>query len=89
MPLIEHRMCARHICARWGKRHPGKEIQLQFWNAARSTNKVEMLMHLDMMRVLQGGTIAVEDLLQNRPIAGWCQAFFNNVVRCKVIPLMV
>lgn len=70
LPLIEHRMCARHIYARWGKRNPGKEIQLQFWNIARSTNKVEMLMHLDRMRNLKGGTIAAEDLLENWPIEG-------------------
>lgn len=78
-------MCARHVYARWGKRHAGKEIQLQFWNTARSTNKVDMLMHLDRMRGLKKGTSVVEDLLENWPIEGWCCAFFNDVVKCEVI----
>ncbi|XP_039144000.1 uncharacterized protein LOC120281164 [Dioscorea cayenensis subsp. rotundata] len=84
LPLIEHRMCARHIYARWGKRHLVKKSNCTR-NVARSTNKVEMLMHLDRMRGLKDGTSAADDLLENWPIEGWCVAFFNDVVKCEVI----
>ncbi|XP_039135770.1 uncharacterized protein LOC120273202 [Dioscorea cayenensis subsp. rotundata] len=50
-----------------------------------STNKVDMLMHLDRMRGLKRGTSVVEDLLENWPIEGWCCAFFNDVLKCEVI----
>lgn len=85
LPFIKYRMCARHIYERWGKKHLGKKIQLQFWNNARSTNKFDMLRQLDTMKGLKEGTDAADDLLENWPIEGWSQAFFNDVVKCEVI----
>lgn len=41
-PFIEHSMCARHIYARFGKKYQGKELQIAFWNVARSTNQPKM-----------------------------------------------
>ncbi|XP_039131855.1 uncharacterized protein LOC120268592 [Dioscorea cayenensis subsp. rotundata] len=85
LPFIEHRMCARHIYARWGKKHQGKELQLQFWNVAISTSIPEMKKHLDQMRKMKGGDNAVEELLEKWPVQGWCQACFNDQVKCEVI----
>lgn len=85
LPFIEHRMCARHIYARWGKKHPGKELQLQFWNIAKSTSMAEMQNNLQIMKNMIGGESAAEELLEKWPIEGWCQAFFNDMVKCEVI----
>lgn len=58
---------------------------MQFWNTARSTNQADVLKHLDNMRNLKGGASAAKDLLENWPIEGWCQDFFNTSVKCEVI----
>ncbi|XP_039138992.1 uncharacterized protein LOC120276335 [Dioscorea cayenensis subsp. rotundata] len=84
-PLIEHRMCARHIYARFGKQFPGKEMQIQFWNTSRATYQPEMQKQLQIMRNVKGGTKAVEVLLERWPISSWCLACFNDVVQCDVI----
>ncbi|XP_039126939.1 uncharacterized protein LOC120263096 [Dioscorea cayenensis subsp. rotundata] len=85
LPLIEHRMCARHIYARWGKQHQGKEFQIQFWNITRATTVPEFPKQLQQMRNLNGREKAVEELLEKWPANGWCGAFFNDVVKCDVI----
>ncbi|XVF65088.1 hypothetical protein PTKIN_Ptkin09bG0218700 [Pterospermum kingtungense] len=85
LPLVEQRMCARHIYARWGKRNSGKELQYQFWVTARSPNEPEMRKQLDDMAELENGLAAKEDLLEHWPVQGWCQAFFSDVVKCDVI----
>lgn len=64
MPFIEYRMCARHIYARWGKQHPGKELQIQFWIIARCTSQPEMRKQLDRMKAMKGGEMAVQDLVE-------------------------
>ncbi|XP_039145936.1 uncharacterized protein LOC120283315 [Dioscorea cayenensis subsp. rotundata] len=68
LPHIEHRMCARHIYARWGKSYPGKDLQIQFWNIARSTSEPEMKKQIEKMKELKGGAKAVEELLDRWPI---------------------
>ena len=68
MPLVEQRMCARHIYARWGKRNLGKKLQLQFWINARSSNEPEMRKQLDIMEGLDNGVKAKEDLLEHWPV---------------------
>ena len=68
LPFIEHRMCAWHIYARWGKKHIGKKLQIQFWNIARSTRHPEMQKQFDQMKNLRGGDKAVEELLEKWPI---------------------
>ena len=70
LPLIEHRICARHIYARRGKKHPGKELKLNFWNVARSATIPEMQNHLQSMKKLNGGEKAAEELLGFWPIEG-------------------
>ena len=65
MPLVEQRMCARHIYARWGKRNAGKKLQLQFCVTARSTNEPEMRKQLDLLVALDNGAKAKEDLLEH------------------------
>lgn len=85
LPFIEHRICARHIYARWAKKHHGKDLQLQFWNIARSTSHPEMRKHLDQMSKLKGVDMDVQELLENWYIQGWCQAFFSDIVKCEVV----
>ena len=68
MPLVEHRMCVGHIYARWGKRNSGKDLQLQFWITARSSNKPKMRKQLDIMEGLDNGVKAKEDLLEHWPV---------------------
>ncbi|XP_039146523.1 uncharacterized protein LOC120283834 [Dioscorea cayenensis subsp. rotundata] len=70
LPLIEHRMCARHIYARWGKIYPGKDLQIQFWCIARSTSEPEVKKQIQKMKDLKGGAKAVEELLDRWPISG-------------------
>ena len=85
MPLVEQRMCARHIYARWGKRNSGKDLQLQFWITARSSNEPEMRKQLDIMEGLDNGVKAKEDLLEHWPVQDWCAAFFSDIIKCDVI----
>ncbi|XP_039118366.1 uncharacterized protein LOC120254310 [Dioscorea cayenensis subsp. rotundata] len=68
-----------------GKKHQGKELQLGFWNVARSTNQPEMQKNLDVMSAMNGGEEAVKELLENWPITGWCVAFFSDIVKCDTI----
>ena len=75
MSLVEQRMCARHIYARWGKRNSGKELHLQFWIFAWSPNELELRKQLDVMEGLDKGLAANDDLLEHWPVQGWCQAF--------------
>lgn len=37
------------------------------------------------MAKLDGGKGAVQELLENQPIASWCQAFFSDMLKCDVI----
>ncbi|XP_039113801.1 uncharacterized protein LOC120249377 [Dioscorea cayenensis subsp. rotundata] len=85
LPLIEHRMCARHIYARWGKIYPGKDLHIQFWCIARSTSEPEVKKQIQKMKDLKGGAKAVEELLDRWPISGWCNAFFSDLIKCDVI----
>lgn len=78
-------MCARHIYARWGKKHHGKDLQIQFWNVARCTSQREMQTKLDQIKKLKGGEKAVVELLERWPITGLCQPFFSDVAKCEVI----
>ena len=63
MLLVEQKMCARHIYARWGKRNVGKKLQLQFWVTVKSTNEPEMRKQLDLLAALDNRAKAKEDLL--------------------------
>ena len=78
-------MCARHVNARWGRRHPGKELQILFWNTVRSTSEPEMQRQLQKMKEVKRGGMDVEELLERWPISGWCETYFNDVVKCHVI----
>ena len=78
-------MCARHIYARWGKRHPGKKLQILFKNTTRSTNKPEMQRQLQNMKKVKRGGMAVEELLERWPVSGWCATYFNDVAKCHVL----
>ena len=85
MPLVEQRICARHIYARWRKRNSGKDLQLQFWITARSSNEPEMRKQLDIMEGLENGVKAKEDLLEHWLVQDWCAAFFSDIIKCDVI----
>ena len=37
------------------------------------------------MHKLKGGVNVVEELLDRWPISGWCQVYFNDMVKCQVI----
>ena len=67
-PLVEERMCARHIYARWSTRNSRKELQLQFWMCARSPNEPDLRKELDVMERLDKGLIANDDLLKHWPM---------------------
>ncbi|CAH9146239.1 unnamed protein product [Cuscuta epithymum] len=41
LPIDEHRFCARHILANWGKRWHGEELKKRFWICAWSTFEEE------------------------------------------------
>lgn len=78
-------MCARHIYARWGKIHQGKELRIQLWKVVRSTSKPKIHKELENMCKLKEGVKAVEELLDRWPISSWCQVYFNDMVECEVI----
>lgn len=78
-------MCARHIYARWGKIHQGKELRIQLWKVVRSISKPKIRKELENMCKLKEGMKAVEELLDRWPISSWCQVYFNDMVECEVI----
>ncbi|KAK5771220.1 hypothetical protein PVK06_047406 [Gossypium arboreum] len=36
LPMVEHRVCARHLYAKWRKANPGGDLQQAFWAACKS-----------------------------------------------------
>ncbi|XP_060211440.1 uncharacterized protein LOC132638647 isoform X2 [Lycium barbarum] len=52
LPLVEHRMCARHILANWAKGWRGLQKMNQFWKCATSTFEGEMKINPDKMKHL-------------------------------------
>ncbi|KAF3651649.1 putative enzymatic polyprotein-like [Capsicum annuum] len=67
LPKVEHRMCARHILANWGKKWRGLQRKNQFWKCARSTFKAELKKNLNQLAML-GGEDIVPDLLHYKGI---------------------
>lgn len=55
LPKIKYRMCARHIYAKWGKRHQAKELQIKFGNVARCTSQPKMQKILDKIYKIPRG----------------------------------
>ncbi|XP_039118187.1 uncharacterized protein LOC120254107 [Dioscorea cayenensis subsp. rotundata] len=85
LPMIKHRMCARHIYARWRKNTMARSFKLNFGAFIGVLTSPRCTNSWIQMTTLKGGETAVEELLKKWPISGWCQAFFNDFVKCEVI----
>ncbi|CAH9085823.1 unnamed protein product [Cuscuta epithymum] len=49
LPIAEHRFCARHILANWGKRWHGEELKKRFWICAWSEFEEEFKYNLSKL----------------------------------------
>lgn len=63
-PLIDYRICATNIYARWGKKYHNRELQQQFWMTAKLTNQPDVDRHLQIIRNLNEGEVVVSELLE-------------------------
>ncbi|XP_048138643.1 uncharacterized protein LOC115734876 isoform X2 [Rhodamnia argentea] len=82
LPAIEHRMCARHIYANWGKKYKGIQMQRLFWRCAKSSTMVEYDEHAQALKKISPA--AYHDLVQTEP-KHWSRAFFTTEVKCDII----
>ncbi|XP_060211439.1 uncharacterized protein LOC132638647 isoform X1 [Lycium barbarum] len=83
LPLVEHRMCARHILANWAKGWRGLQKMNQFWKCATSTFEGEMKINPDKMKHLgtaKDGKDIVADLLYY-PRETWCKLYFRTDIK--------
>ncbi|XP_050210040.1 uncharacterized protein LOC126660525 [Mercurialis annua] len=78
LPEVEHRMCARHILANWGKIWRGGEMEKMFWICAWSTYPEDFKANL--CKLAEVKLEAVTDLIHYQPHT-WSRAYFTS--RCS------
>nr|KAJ0208052.1 hypothetical protein LSAT_V11C500289790 [Lactuca sativa] len=74
VPAVEHRQCARHICANFKKRFKGQIFKKLFWRAVGSTIPQKFEYHMNEIKKLE--PLAYEHLMERDPKT-WCKAFFQ------------
>ena len=77
LPEAEHRFCARHIYANWGKKYTGAVMRELFWDCAWSTFEERFNDHLLLMK---NQNEEAAKALVSYPVKAWVRAFFSN--RC-------
>ncbi|KAL3746914.1 hypothetical protein ACJRO7_015795 [Eucalyptus globulus] len=82
LPATEHRMCARHIYANWGKKYKGIQMQRLFWQCAKSSTMPEYDEHSQALKKISPA--AYHDLVQTEP-KHWSRAFFTTDVKCDIV----
>ncbi|XP_010548876.1 PREDICTED: uncharacterized protein LOC104820207 [Tarenaya hassleriana] len=79
LPLVEHRMCARHVYANWKKVFKGLDLKLLFWKVATSFHSVEYATAMDELK--DKDPMAHEALVRQRP-EQWARSFFKEGSQC-------
>ncbi|XP_075107116.1 uncharacterized protein LOC142180092 [Nicotiana tabacum] len=82
LPMVEQRMCARHIWSNWSKKWKGEERRKQFWRVAKACYLFKCNNEVANMRKL-GSTIC-EDMMKY-PRESWCRSFFQEHSRCDIV----
>lgn len=75
LPQAEHRMCARHILAKWRKTNKDKELEPMFWKIARSYTIGDFDDNLEALKTYNSGAY---DSLQRTAPTTWSRAFFRE-----------
>ncbi|XP_021756643.1 uncharacterized protein LOC110721760 [Chenopodium quinoa] len=63
-PVVEHRLCARHIYPPWHKKHGGDELKSLFWKAVYAYTKADYDKALDEMNTISAA--AIEDFKKTK-----------------------
>ncbi|XP_010534667.1 PREDICTED: uncharacterized protein LOC104810169 [Tarenaya hassleriana] len=79
LPLVEHRMCTRHVFVNWKKQFKDLELKLLFWKAAKSYLESEFHQYVRDIRVYN--PLAYDGFMRAKP-KKWCRAFFNPETKC-------
>ncbi|XP_060190384.1 uncharacterized protein LOC132619515 [Lycium barbarum] len=82
LPIVEQRMCARHVLANFSKKWKGIEIRNCFWRCAKSTYEQELQKKLDHMEKLGDGING--DLLYYN-IDRWSKVYFKYLSCCDSV----
>nr|KAJ0197066.1 hypothetical protein LSAT_V11C700369130 [Lactuca sativa] len=82
MPHVEHRQCARHICANFYKHFSGEIYKTLFWEVAMSTTDQQFKNNMEKMKQLNND--AYDDLMKRNPKT-WCRAYFATNRACEAV----
>ncbi|KAH0669468.1 hypothetical protein KY285_023629 [Solanum tuberosum] len=82
LPLVEHRMCARHVFVNWCKNWKGIKRRNVFWKIAKSTFKAELRDYIKAMKKL--GRDCLDGLLYYN-VEMWCKRYFKEHSKCDSV----
>ena len=77
LPEAEHRFCARHIYANWGKKWTGIKLKELFWACAWSTFEEQFK---DNLQAIKEENEDASKAMMTYPVKSWVRAYFSN--RC-------
>nr|KAJ0202336.1 hypothetical protein LSAT_V11C600306090 [Lactuca sativa] len=76
---VEHRQCARHICANFMKKFKGQQFSKLFWYVATFTTHAKFEQHMNEIKKLE--PLAYDHLMERDPKT-WSKAFFQTDKAC-------
>lgn len=72
--LAEHRSCASHVHANFGKNFPGAQLKLLFWRATKAESEAEFERALDKMYKVNR---EAANYLKDSDYRKWARAFYS------------
>lgn len=81
LPMVEHRMCAKHVYGNLKKIHPNKpRLKKLFWGVSNSFNEGDYKVALKKVKAFD--TEVYDDLMARDPTT-CCRAFFKTTSSCE------
>lgn len=81
-PNIEHRMCTRHIYAKWRKKFRSQSFQKPFWKCAKASSVP--FFNFCRAKLAQLTVEGANDMMNNNP-KHWSRAWFNLGSNCDSV----
>ena len=75
VPLVEHRLCARHIYANFSKVYPGVLFRQLFWQASKCANHQRFL---NTMEEIKNASEAAYQYLMDKDPWTWSRSYFKE-----------
>ena len=82
VPNAEHRMCARHIYAKWRKKYTDKKLQKKWWRCAKASSRT--LFNLYRAYLAQETPEGAQDMMKTS-LEHWSRAFFRLGNNCDSV----